>query len=51
MRKLILSMKMSLDGFIEGSTVDLYDILFNSDDQWEDLFDFLESVDIFLLGN
>ena len=43
-------MQMSLDGFIEGPKGDPHEILFTSDDQWDDIFEFLESVDTFLLG-
>ena len=50
MRKLILSMQMSLDGFIEGPAGDPSDIVIDSDEDWDDLFDFLKSVDTFLLG-
>ena len=50
MRKLILSMQVSLDGFIEGENGDMSWIQKDDPELWDDLFDMLESVDLFLLG-
>ena len=50
MRKLILKMQVSLDGFIEGPNGDMSWIKKEDKDLWEDLFEMLESVDLFLLG-
>jgi dihydrofolate reductase len=50
MRKLILSIQMSLDGFIEGPQGDISWIKTNDDDEWEDYFDMLQSVDLLVLG-
>jgi dihydrofolate reductase len=49
MRRLILKMQVSLDGFIEGPNGDMSWIM-KDDELWEDLFEMLESVDLFLLG-
>jgi dihydrofolate reductase len=50
MRKLILSMQVSLDGFIEGPNGDSSWLIKDDDEQWQDLFEMVESVDLFLLG-
>jgi dihydrofolate reductase len=50
MRKLILSMQVSLDGFIEGEDGDSSWIQKDDPELWDDLFDMLKSVDLFLLG-
>lgn len=50
MRKLILSMQVSLDGFTEGPGGDMSWVATDDDNQWKDLFEMLESVDLFLLG-
>jgi dihydrofolate reductase len=50
MRKLILSMQVSLDGFVEGRDGDMSWMARDDEAQWTDLFDMLESVDLFLLG-
>jgi dihydrofolate reductase len=50
MRKLILSMQISLDGFVEGENGDLSWVQKEDPEQWNDLFDMLQSVDLFLLG-
>jgi dihydrofolate reductase len=50
MRKLILSMQVSLDGFIEGPNGDMSWLIKDEEEQWQDLFEMLESVDQFLLG-
>lgn len=50
MRKLILSMQVSLDGFIEGSDGDMSWMAKDDEEQWTDLFEMLQSVDLFLLG-
>ena len=48
-RKLILSMQITLDGFVSGPN-DEADWLINSDDEWADLYKDLDSVDTYLLG-
>src|ERR1700733_8243608 len=48
-RKLILSMQVTLDGFVSGPN-DEADWLINSDDEWTDLFKYLDEADTFLLG-
>lgn len=51
MRKLILSMNASLDGYIEGKGGDMSWMQPDDDDTWGDLFGMLEEhVDLFLLG-
>ncbi|WP_158288491.1 dihydrofolate reductase family protein [Mucilaginibacter psychrotolerans] len=51
MRKLILSMNASLDGYIEGKNGDMSWMQPDDDDTWDDLFGMLkDSVDLFLLG-
>jgi dihydrofolate reductase len=50
MRKLILKMQVSLDGFIEGAQGDMSWLNTDDPDQWDDLFDMLENVDLLLLG-
>lgn len=50
MRKLILAMQVSLDGFVEGENGDMSWTQTNDHQQWDDLFEMLESVDLFLLG-
>ncbi|MEO6549694.1 MAG: dihydrofolate reductase family protein [Ferruginibacter sp.] len=50
MRKLILSMQVSLDGFIEGPSGDISWIEKDDNEQWKDLFEMLQTVDLFLLG-
>ena len=49
MRKVILAMEMSLDGFIEGPNGET-DWLVNSEEDWKEMFKDLESVDTYLLG-
>src|SRR5919112_6213190 len=49
MRKVILAMQMSLDGFIEGPNGEM-DWLVNSEEDWKEMFKDLESVDTYLLG-
>ena len=48
-RKLILSMQITLDGYIAGNN-DEADWLISSDDAWSDLFKDLNSADTYLLG-
>lgn len=48
-RKVILSMQVTLDGFIEGPNGEV-DWILAGDDEWEAMFNFLESVDTFLVG-
>src|SRR5712671_1488632 len=50
MRKLILSMQISLDGFAEGENGDMSWMKTNDEEQWEDIFELLKTVDLFLLG-
>jgi dihydrofolate reductase len=50
MRKLILSMQMSLDGFIEGENGDATWMNTNDPEDWPDLFEMLKTVDLFVLG-
>jgi dihydrofolate reductase len=50
MRKLILSMQVSLDGFIEGKNGDMSWMDTDDKEQWADLFSMLQSVDLFLMG-
>lgn len=45
-----MSMQVSLDGFIEGSDGDMSWMAKNDEEQWTDLFEMLQSVDLFLLG-
>jgi dihydrofolate reductase len=49
-RKIKLSIQCSLDGFIEGPDGAMDWFPRDEDDQWEDLFALLPSVDTFLLG-
>ena len=49
MRKLTLSMQMSLDGYIEGPAGEM-DWFVVDDDTWKEMFEFLESIDTILLG-
>ena len=48
-RKLILSMQITLDGFVAGPN-DEADWLMSSDEEWADLYNDLNSADTFLLG-
>jgi dihydrofolate reductase len=48
-RKVILSMQMTLDGYVTGPNDEL-DWIVSSDDVWTEMFKDLESVDTFLLG-
>jgi dihydrofolate reductase len=50
MRKLILSMQVSLDGFIEGPNGDMSWLIKDDEELWLDLFEMLGSVDLLLLG-
>lgn len=50
MRKLILSMQMSLDGFAEGPKKDMSWMQPDNDEQWNYLFAMLKKVDLFVLG-
>jgi len=49
MRKVILAMQITLDGFVAGANDEL-DWLVDEEDQWKDLFEILKSADTFLLG-
>lgn len=50
MRKLILSMRISLDGFAAGPEGDLGWMSPTTDAQWKALFDLLDHTDLLLLG-
>jgi dihydrofolate reductase len=49
MRKVILAMQMSLDGFIEGPNGEM-DWLVGREEDWKEMFKDLESLDTHLLG-
>ena len=49
MRKLTLSMQMSLDGYIEGPAGEM-DWFLPDDETWTEMFDFFKSIDTVLLG-
>jgi dihydrofolate reductase len=51
MRKLILSMNISLDGYVEAADKDMTWLQLDDNEQWEGLFDMLMEVDLFLLGS
>lgn len=48
-RKLILSMQITLDGYVASSD-DTADWLINASDEWADLFEDLDNADTYLLG-
>lgn len=50
MRKIILGMQVSLDGYIEGPNGAMDWIAYNDNEQWQSLFNQLRSVDTFILG-
>ena len=50
MKKLILSMQMSLDGFIVGENGDSSWMNTDDPEDWTDLFEMLETVDLIVLG-
>jgi dihydrofolate reductase len=50
MRKLILYMHVSADGFVEGENGDMTWMQPDDEHQWSELFEFLKDVDLFLLG-
>nr|WP_294943905.1 dihydrofolate reductase family protein [uncultured Mucilaginibacter sp.] len=51
MRKLILKMETTLDGYVEGKNGDMSWMQFDDDATWAELFDMLnDKVDLFLLG-
>ena len=50
MRKLILSMQVSLDGFIEGPNGDMSWMQTDDGEQWDEVFEMLQSVDLMILG-
>jgi dihydrofolate reductase len=51
MRKLILSMQVSLDGFVEGQNGDMSWMQPDDNEQWDDMFAMLlKNVDLLLLG-
>lgn len=49
MRKLTLSMQMSLDGYVEGPAGEM-DWFVDDDETWTDMFEFFKSIDTVLLG-
>ena len=49
MRKLTLSMQMSLDGYVEGPAGEM-DWFIDDDEIWKEMFEFLKSIDTILLG-
>src|SRR5689334_19531297 len=50
MRRLILAMQISFDGFVEGPHGDLSWIKTDDEKQWEDTFEMLQTVDLLILG-
>jgi len=50
MRKLILSMHMSLDGFVASPNKDMSWMQTDNDEEWEGLFAMVKNMDLFLLG-
>ena len=48
-RKLILSMQITLDGYVAGPN-DEADWLMSSDEEWADMYKDLHSADTYLLG-
>ena len=48
-RKVILSMQMTIDGYVAGPN-DEADWIISSEDEWQDLFKDLHSADTYLLG-
>ncbi len=50
MRKLILSMHLSLDGFVEGPNKDMSWMQTDDKEDWDNLFMIIKNVDLFLLG-
>lgn len=50
MRKVIVSIQVTLDGFICGPSGEMDWISYDDDEQWKDLFDQLKSVDTIFLG-
>ncbi len=50
MRKLILSINISVDGFVEAVNKDMSWLQPDDKEQWKELFNMLKNVDLFLLG-
>jgi dihydrofolate reductase len=50
MRKLILKMHVSLDGFVAGPNNDMSWMQPDDEEEWDELFRAIENVDLFLLG-
>lgn len=50
MRKVILAMQVSLDGYVEGPNGEMDWMIFDDKEQWQSLFSTLKNVDTFLLG-
>ncbi|RYU86953.1 dihydrofolate reductase [Mucilaginibacter terrigena] len=50
MRKLILSVSVSLDGYVEGPNGDMSWMQVDNSNEWDDLFESLYQVDLYILG-
>jgi RibD C-terminal domain len=50
MRKIITSLQMSIDGFIEGPNGELDWMMKEDEEVWRDMNEMLSSVDTFILG-
>lgn len=50
-RKVILSMQVSLDGYVEGPDGDMSWIVTDSGDEWEIMFEGLKNADTFVTGS
>ena len=50
MRKLIVALQISVDGFIEGPNGELDWAMADDEETWQDVFEMLESVDTCILG-
>lgn len=49
MRKIILSMQMTLDGYVSGPNGEM-DWIYNDNSEWEDTMEELDGVDTFMIG-
>ena len=50
MRKLILSASVSLDGYVEGPNGDMSWMQVDNKKEWDDIFESLHKVDLYILG-
>lgn len=50
MRKIIASLQISLDGFIEGPSGEMDWAMTEDEETWKEIFEMLESVDTCILG-